>query len=57
MRFDIDKDLKKCFAEIEKIANENQTSRGFDITLKVRCDEVATIDFTVLDRIVKTWED
>ena len=40
-----------------KIAYENRMSRGFDITLKVRADEVTTIDFTILDKIVKTWED
>ncbi len=57
MRFDLEKDLDKCFAEIKKIAYENQMSQGFDITLKVRVDEVATIDFSVMDRIVKTWED
>ena len=57
MRFDLKRDLDKCFAEIKRIAHENQTSQGFDITLKVRCDEVTTIDFTVFDRIVKTWED
>ena len=57
MRFNIEEDLDKCFAEIRKIATENQMSRGFDITLKVRSDEVTTIDFTILDRIVKTWED
>ena len=57
MAFNIKKDLDKCFAEIRKIAQENQMSQGFDITLKIRRDEVTTIDFTVLDRIVKTWED
>ena len=57
MRFNIDKDLEKCFAEIKKIVYENKMSQGFDITLKVRRDEVTTIDFTVLDRIVNTWED
>lgn len=57
MYFNIEKDLDKCFGEIKKIVYENQMSRGFDITLKVRTDEVTTIDFTVLDRIVKTWED
>lgn len=57
MRFDIDKDLEKCFDEMRKIAYENRMSRGFDITLKVRADEVTTIDFTILDKIVKTWED
>lgn len=54
--FNIEKDLEKCFAEIKKIVYENKTSQGFDITLKVRCDEVTTIDFTIFDRIVKTWE-
>ena len=57
MRFDIDRDLEKCFDVMRKIAYENRMSRGFDITLKVRADEVTTIDFTILDRVVNTWED
>ena len=57
MRFSLEKDLDKCLAEIKKIACENQMSQGFDITLKVRVGEVTTIDFSVVDRIVKTWED
>jgi hypothetical protein len=55
--FSVGKDLEKCFAEIRKIVQENLMSKGFNITLKVRCDEVTTIDFEILDRIVKTWED
>lgn len=57
MAFNLERDLEKVFDEARKIACENQMSRGFDITLKVRVDEAPTIDFTILDRIVKTWED
>jgi hypothetical protein len=57
MGFSLEGDLEKMLDEVRKIAYENQMSRGFDITLKVRVDENPTIDFTILDRIVKTWED
>lgn len=57
MAFSLERDLEKMLGEVRKIACENQMSRGFDITLKVRVDENPTIDFTILDRIVKTWED
>lgn len=57
MAFNLERDLEKMFDEVRKIAYENQMSRGFDITLKVRVDEIPVIDFTILDRIVKTWED
>lgn len=56
MAFSLEKDLDKVFSEVKKIAYENKMSKGFDITIKIRCDEITTIDFTVIDRIVKTWE-
>ncbi len=57
MSFNLERDLEKVFSEVKKVAYENQMSRGFDITIKIRCDEIATIDFKVVDRIIKTWED
>ena len=57
MAFCLETDLDKVFEEVKKIAYENYQSRGFDITIKIRVDEPTTIDFQVLDRIVKTWED
>ena len=48
--------LDKACEEIRKIAHENSQSKGIVITIKMRYDEVPTIDYKVEDKIINVWD-